>query len=388
MQAAILLVLSVVGGIVILSAHPAFADHSPSEDMPALWALFGIELTPAEVQALQALVLAGMQNSDGTPQDIAIVSSAFFGYTGSEPLTEYDRVLISLISRSVVDPPPAVLDGFRGIIINSANVSTYAEHNNVFIVPVRDSDVPGCETMAEGCFRQEGKVMMPGGVVGFNNYGNSIEHTFTSGTPQDGPTGEFDSGVVGARSSYSFGLDAEGTYDYYCRIHPWMTGQFTVGMDAWLAADHASANLRELWDDVFDDQFNLVRRAVDRIDSASGLLTALCGPSQCKAGSGVTIADVTAIQVAEAAANGIVYTADERAELQAELQAYRDWLDVVEATPTGRAQPALAALAEEAARNVDIADIADPRTPVFATLVESAATTQTTTTTESILYCR
>ena len=59
---------------------------------------------------------------------------------------------------------------------------------------------------------------------------DSAVHTVTSGTPQDGYDGFFDSGVIMPRGEFEFtfnGFDV-GTYPYYCTAHPWMVGSVTV----------------------------------------------------------------------------------------------------------------------------------------------------------------
>lgn len=68
--------------------------------------------------------------------------------------------------------------------------------------------------------------MIKAGAITWRN-DDTITHTVVSGFPISGPTGEFDSGdLVGYGKRFTF--DKTGTYDYYCRIHPFMTGQITI----------------------------------------------------------------------------------------------------------------------------------------------------------------
>jgi plastocyanin len=60
-----------------------------------------------------------------------------------------------------------------------------------------------------------------------NNDGFS--HSVTSGTPEDGPDGVFDSGLISAISTFSHTFYETGIYDYYCTFHPWMKGMIIVG---------------------------------------------------------------------------------------------------------------------------------------------------------------
>ncbi|MDH3736357.1 MAG: hypothetical protein OEQ94_04965 [Nitrosopumilus sp.] len=53
-------------------------------------------------------------------------------------------------------------------------------------------------------------------------------HTATSGIPSDGPNGIFDSGLISPGKTFTNQFDEEGTFDYYCIAHPWMTGSVVV----------------------------------------------------------------------------------------------------------------------------------------------------------------
>jgi nitrite reductase (NO-forming) len=57
---------------------------------------------------------------------------------------------------------------------------------------------------------------------------DALPHTVTSGNPEKGPDGIFDSGILNADKSFSHTFDKAGVLDYYCAIHPWMTGRIIV----------------------------------------------------------------------------------------------------------------------------------------------------------------
>ncbi len=57
---------------------------------------------------------------------------------------------------------------------------------------------------------------------------DSSIHTVTSGTPEDGPSGDFDSDILGVAESFEHTFNSAGTTEYYCVVHPWMTGRVTV----------------------------------------------------------------------------------------------------------------------------------------------------------------
>lgn len=53
-------------------------------------------------------------------------------------------------------------------------------------------------------------------------------HTVTSGTPEFGPDGKFDSSLLASGKSFDVKLDKPGTYNYFCTIHTTMRGTVTV----------------------------------------------------------------------------------------------------------------------------------------------------------------
>jgi len=88
------------------------------------------------------------------------------------------------------------------------------------------TSVPGCE-VSNSCFIPSTLTINLGeNVVWFNQ--DSAAHTVTSGTPQDGPDGEFDSSLFMAGQTFSHTFVQGGTYDYFCMVHPWMIGQVIV----------------------------------------------------------------------------------------------------------------------------------------------------------------
>jgi plastocyanin len=60
---------------------------------------------------------------------------------------------------------------------------------------------------------------------------DTVPHTVTSGVVEDNvpkPDGKFDSNILTAGKSFSFVFDTAGEYDYYCFLHPFMTGNVVV----------------------------------------------------------------------------------------------------------------------------------------------------------------
>jgi hypothetical protein len=66
-----------------------------------------------------------------------------------------------------------------------------------------------------------------GEVIHWKN-ADTVSHTVTSGTPQSGPDGFFDSGKLGPGDVFVHKFTEKGEFQYYCTIHPWRTGLVTV----------------------------------------------------------------------------------------------------------------------------------------------------------------
>ena len=55
-----------------------------------------------------------------------------------------------------------------------------------------------------------------------------VDHTVTSGSPETGPSGLFDSNLFGQDDSVTIEFTEAGVYPYFCTVHPWMIGTITV----------------------------------------------------------------------------------------------------------------------------------------------------------------
>jgi len=100
-----------------------------------------------------------------------------------------------------------------------------APMNAIVVIPP-GAAVPGCENINE-CYLPYGVSVSTGATVMWSN-DDSAPHTVSSGTVDAGLTGVFDSGLFMAGDSFEFTFDTPGTYDYFCMVHPWMTGIVSV----------------------------------------------------------------------------------------------------------------------------------------------------------------
>ena len=91
------------------------------------------------------------------------------------------------------------------------------------------SSVPGCEEM-NMCYMPYNAALDPGGEAMWHNI-DTAAHTVSSGTPAEGLDGVFDSSLVVAGGMFSYKFEEAGTYDYFCMVHPWMTGIVTVSAE-------------------------------------------------------------------------------------------------------------------------------------------------------------
>jgi len=88
------------------------------------------------------------------------------------------------------------------------------------------SSTPGCEDNDE-CFIPSTVVIGVGGTVTWTN-GDTAAHTVTSGSAENGPDGTFDSSILMAGKTFEHTFEEAGEYDYFCVVHPWMTGKVIV----------------------------------------------------------------------------------------------------------------------------------------------------------------
>jgi predicted secreted protein with PEFG-CTERM motif len=118
--------------------------------------------------------------------------------------------------------------------------SAFAVDHEVTITNAAGSATPGCEP---NCFIPNPVTVELGTIVTWQNTDNAA-HTATAGTAADGPSGVWDSSLImapmgGNVNSFSYTTDTVGSFDYFCMVHPWMTGTLIVEEAG--AADAAEA---------------------------------------------------------------------------------------------------------------------------------------------------
>ena len=95
----------------------------------------------------------------------------------------------------------------------------------------RGSGFPGCE-VSNQCYVPYRAVIDADVEVIWRN-DDIAAHTVTSGTPEMGPDGLFDSEIFLPDNSFSVDFDGydPGAYPYFCKVHPWMEGVILVTGD-------------------------------------------------------------------------------------------------------------------------------------------------------------
>ena len=135
--------------------------------------------------------------------------------------------------------------GISLIILSISLISTSIVIENAFAEEIkiengRGSSVQGCE-VTNLCFVPSYTTANVGDTITFLN-GDDAAHTSTSGTPVNGPDGVWDSGLQQPGVDYSFKVDTAGTFDYFCMVHPWMTGQLQILPEGTDVADNTTSD--------------------------------------------------------------------------------------------------------------------------------------------------
>lgn len=112
--------------------------------------------------------------------------------------------------------------------ISSVPVSTKTptmEPQTVEISIPQGTSTPGCEQTNE-CFLPSSVSIKVGDIVVWNS-DDTAAHTVTSGDLSTDPNNvgsDFDSSIIMSSNSFEVTFDKAGIYDYFCMVHPWMTG--------------------------------------------------------------------------------------------------------------------------------------------------------------------
>ena len=168
---------------------------------------------------------------------------------------------------------------FLAIIGSSEQV--FADHTSVMVSTPQGTSVPGCEETNE-CFIPYMVTVDVGGEVTWSN-DDTAAHTVTAGSAADGPSGEFDSSLFMAGTTFSHTFEYAGEFPYHCMVHPWMAGIVVVegGGESNIPLDVTPPKILQPKDiEVDAENFNGVRVSFDVlvIDDFDRLIQPSCTP--------------------------------------------------------------------------------------------------------------
>ncbi|MCV0391950.1 MAG: hypothetical protein K5790_01505 [Nitrosopumilus sp.] len=118
-----------------------------------------------------------------------------------------------------------VVEGVR-IVQEKDNSEAIEPTNSATISIPHGTAIPSCEE-SNSCYVPYEIVISPGTKVTWTN-DDDAAHTVTSGSPDGGPDGIFDSALFMAGESFSHSFLHSGSFEYFCMVHPWMLGKVTV----------------------------------------------------------------------------------------------------------------------------------------------------------------
>lgn len=105
----------------------------------------------------------------------------------------------------------------------------FAQGSEISVSITGGSEASQSCVSGKNCYDPDILTVQPRTTVAWTNMDNTA-HTVTSGHASENDTGAiFDSGEIGPGGTYSFIFLNSGTFDYYCTLHPWMSGQVIVG---------------------------------------------------------------------------------------------------------------------------------------------------------------
>lgn len=111
--------------------------------------------------------------------------------------------------------------------------AAFADHPTATVSMPEGTGVPGCQETDECFVPSEVSVDVGGSVTWTND--DSVLHFVASGDPKEDPNmvgydypNGFDSGLVNPGEAFTVEDLKEGTYPYFCQVHPWMVGTLYV----------------------------------------------------------------------------------------------------------------------------------------------------------------
>lgn len=150
-----------------------------------------------------------------------VTSSVDFGET-------FDSSLIGAGESFTLDTNQLAIGEYEYLcVVHPWMVATLVIEEPKEDVTVSIPEGAGIQQMGQVYYDPEVIQVAAGTKVIWENVDTTI-HTVTSGNPDKGPDGLFDSDLIMAEGSFEYTFSSPGKYDYYCIVHPWMIGAVDV----------------------------------------------------------------------------------------------------------------------------------------------------------------
>ena len=122
---------------------------------------------------------------------------------------------------------------FLAVIAGVITTPAFADHTKAEVSMAQGAGTSATAdcVAAMNCFEPHTVTIDVGGEVIWtnNDEGLSNTHTVSNSVPGDNDAGKlFDSGLFSPGTTFKHTFTTAGTYDYFCFIHPWMTGKVIV----------------------------------------------------------------------------------------------------------------------------------------------------------------
>lgn len=140
------------------------------------------------------------------------------------------------------------------MFLSLGTFTAFADHSEIH-VSIGSAGQEEDRCTKTDCFEPNSVTIDQGSVVVFSNV-DTLAHTVTSGSNQNGPDGKFDTGLLQSGTSYEVTFETPGDYSYFCMVHPWTIGNIVVLIDRDYSDDDHDYDRYEDendYDDGYDD---------------------------------------------------------------------------------------------------------------------------------------
>ncbi|HEX5457318.1 MAG TPA: plastocyanin/azurin family copper-binding protein [Candidatus Nitrosotalea sp.] len=124
--------------------------------------------------------------------------------------------------------PFGALFGLLALVAILGVAPAFGQTANEIDIATGAGDQNAACVAAKNCFTPNPLTVTPGTTVTWKNTDNAI-HYVCSGKPSDDECGTvFEGDGIKPGKTFQFTFANAGTFDYFCSVHPWMTGQVIV----------------------------------------------------------------------------------------------------------------------------------------------------------------